>query len=79
VGTEVRRTRDRVDVDVHDDGPGIEPDVARTVFDPLITTKASGMGLGLALCRAIVKAHGGEIAATQKPTGGARFSFWLPV
>jgi signal transduction histidine kinase len=36
------------------------------------------MGLGLALCRAIVRAHGGDIAAAQKPTGGARFSFWLP-
>ena len=66
VGTDVRRTGDRVEVVVHDDGPGIEPDVARTVFDPLITTKPSGMGLGLALCRAIVKAHGGEISAHTK-------------
>jgi two-component system sensor kinase FixL len=64
---------------IHDDGPGIEADVARTVFDPLVTTKPSGMGLGLALCRAIVKAHGGEIAATQKAGGGAQFSFWLPL
>jgi signal transduction histidine kinase len=79
VGTDVRRAGDRVEVVVHDDGPGIEPDVARTVFDPLITTKPSGMGLGLALCRAIVKAHGGEITAKQKPSGGASFSFWLPV
>jgi signal transduction histidine kinase len=79
LGTDVRRAGDRVAVVVHDDGPGIEPDVARTVFDPLITTKPSGMGLGLALCRAIVKAHGGEITAKQNPTGGASFSFWIPV
>jgi signal transduction histidine kinase len=79
LGTDVRRAGDRVAVVVHDDGPGIEPDVARTVFDPLITTKPRGMGLGLALCRAIVKAHGGEITAKQNPTGGASFSFWIPV
>jgi signal transduction histidine kinase len=78
LGTDVRRSGERIDVVVHDDGPGIEPEVARTVFDPLITTKPSGMGLGLALCRAIVRAHGGDIAASQKPSGGARFSFWLP-
>jgi signal transduction histidine kinase len=78
VTTKVYREGDRVHVIIEDDGPGIETDLALSIFDPLVTTKATGMGLGLALCRAIVKAHGGEIAATSAPTAGARFSFWIP-
>jgi signal transduction histidine kinase len=79
VATHVWRGTDRVNVAVDDDGPGIQPDVARRIFDPLFTTKATGMGLGLALCREVVRAHGGEISATQAPGGGARFAFWIPV
>jgi nitrogen-specific signal transduction histidine kinase len=78
VATHVWRGTDRVNVAVDDDGPGIQPDVARRIFDPLFTTKATGMGLGLALCREVVHAHGGEISATQAPGGGARFAFWIP-
>jgi signal transduction histidine kinase len=78
VTTRAHREGARVCVAIEDDGPGIEPDLAKTIFDPLITTKATGMGLGLALCRAIVEAHGGEIVATSAPQGGARFSFWVP-
>jgi two-component system sensor histidine kinase KdpD len=37
------------------------------------------MGLGLALCSEVVRAHGGQISATEAPSGGARFSFWIPV
>jgi signal transduction histidine kinase len=79
VATRVWREGDRVNVAVDDDGPGIVPDVARRIFDPLFTTKATGMGLGLALCREVVHAHGGDISAAPAPTGGARFSFWIPV
>jgi signal transduction histidine kinase len=78
VTTKVYRQDARVYVMIEDDGPGIKDDLARSIFDPLITTKPTGMGLGLALCRAIVKAHGGEITASQAPTAGARFSFWIP-
>jgi len=69
---------DRINLAIDDDGPGIVPDAARHIFDPLFTTKASGMGLGLALCREVVRAHAGEIAASSAPSGGARFSFWIP-
>ncbi len=79
VTTRIWRDEDRMHVVIDDDGPGIEAEVARSIFDPLFTTKPTGMGLGLALCRAIVSAHGGEIAATQAPTGGARFEFWVPI
>jgi signal transduction histidine kinase len=78
VTTRAVATGDRVEVIVDDDGPGINADLARSLFDPLFTTKASGMGLGLALCRAIVKAHGGDISASDAPRGGARFTFWIP-
>jgi signal transduction histidine kinase len=76
--THVWRETDRIFVAVDDDGPGIQPDVARRIFDPLFTTKATGMGLGLALCREVVRAHGGQISAGPAPSGGARFSFWIP-
>jgi signal transduction histidine kinase len=79
VTTRIWQNDDRMHVVIDDDGPGIESDVAQSIFDPLFTTKPTGMGLGLALCRAIVKAHGGEISATQAPTGGARFQFWIPI
>jgi signal transduction histidine kinase len=79
VTTRVWREVDRVLIAVDDDGPGIAPEVALRIFDPLFTTKASGMGLGLALCHEVVRAHGGSISATQAPAGGARFSFWIPL
>ena len=79
VATRVLRESNRVSFAVDDDGLGIAPEALERIFDPLFTTKSTGMGLGLALCREVVRAHGGEIAATAAPTGGARFSFWLPL
>lgn len=76
--TRVTQESGRVHVVVEDDGPGIPETLADHLFDPLLTTKSSGTGLGLALCRAIVKAHGGEIEAGPSRLGGARFAFWLP-
>lgn len=68
----------RVFIVVEDDGPGMPEDVRASAFDPLMTTKPTGTGLGLALCRAIVRAHGGEIEAGISRLGGARFSMWIP-
>jgi signal transduction histidine kinase len=79
VATRVLREANRVSIAVDDDGLGIAPEALARIFDPLFTTKSTGMGLGLALCREVVRAHGGEITATAAPTGGARFSFWLPL
>lgn len=61
-----------------DTGPGLPEGSADSLFTPYFTTKSSGMGQGLPLCRSIVDRHGGEIAAEQRPGGGAAFRFTLP-
>jgi signal transduction histidine kinase len=68
-----------VELDVSDDGPGLDPALAARVFEPLVTGKQTGSGLGLALCRAIVRAHGGTLEATRAPSGGALFRVVLPL
>jgi signal transduction histidine kinase len=68
----------RTYLEVEDDGPGLDPRVADCIFEPLCTGKAGGTGLGLALSRAILEAHGGEITATTGRGGGAAFRMWLP-
>ena len=65
---------------VEDDGPGIEETILDQVFDPFVTTKATGQGtgLGLAVCHTIVERIGGSIAAENRPGGGAAFEVRLP-
>jgi two-component system sensor kinase FixL len=65
-------------VAVADTGPGIAPEIAERLFQPFVTTKAQGMGVGLSICRSIVEAHGGRLAAAPDPAGGTVFSFSLP-
>lgn len=68
---------------VEDNGPGIEPGQEEMIFGEFVSLagrgpdQKHGMGLGLAICREAVKAHGGEIRAENRPEGGARFVFWL--
>ncbi len=68
-------------LEVEDDGDGITPEVMRRMFDPFFTTReiGQGMGLGLAICHAIVTAHGGTISASSEPGHGATFRVELPV
>jgi two-component system sensor kinase FixL len=68
---------DMAQVTVADTGPGIDPDVAGQLFQPFITTKRTGMGVGLSISRTIVEAHGGHIWATSRDGGGALFGFTL--
>lgn len=66
------------EVRVADTGPGLAPEIAARLFQPFVTTKAQGMGVGLSICRTIVEAHGGRIWATASPSGGTVFAFTLP-
>jgi two-component system, NtrC family, sensor histidine kinase PilS len=68
-----------VDIRFDDNGPGIPPDVTAHIFEPFYTTKASGVGMGLAVCMRIVTAHDGTIHAASRDSGGASLTVRLPV
>jgi two-component system sensor kinase FixL len=66
-----------VELTVEDTGPGLAPEVAAQLFQPFVTTKKHGMGVGLSICRTIVEAHGGKIWADSKQGEGTAFHFTL--
>lgn len=67
-----------VEIAVSDTGPGLPADVASRLFQPFVTTKESGMGLGLKISQSIVEAHGGQLRAAPNADGGVTFRFELP-
>jgi two-component system sensor kinase FixL len=67
-----------VEIRVSDTGSGIAPEVSAQLFQPFVTTKGQGMGVGLSISRTIVEAHGGTIAPRPNPGGGTVFCFTLP-
>ena len=69
----------QVEVDIRDNGPGLAPQIADDPFRPFQTTKADGMGIGLAISHTIIDSHGGQLWAENPPEGGAAFRFTLPV
>ena len=78
----VVRTRqvspDWLQVEVEDTGPGISDEIAPQLFQPFVTTKANGMGVGLSISRRIIESHGGELTVSKNAAGGATFAFSLP-
>src|SRR6202522_481454 len=66
-------------VSVTDNGPGIAPEIASQLFQPFITTKEKGMGVGLTICQSIIEGHGGRIWAEENKPGGTAFRFLLPM
>jgi len=76
-------TRTRADgmaeVSVKDTGPGLAPEISAQLFQPFVTTKKQGMGVGLSICRTIVESHGGHIWAEAMPGGGTAFRFTLRI
>jgi signal transduction histidine kinase len=78
VGTEVQGAG-AVSISVEDFGPGIEPKQMTSVFDAFVTTKATGMGLGLAISQMIIDRHGGQIVVVPSANNGAHFRVTLPI
>jgi two-component system, LuxR family, sensor kinase FixL len=68
----------QVEISLADSGPGLPPDVAGRLFEPFVTSKENGMGMGLSICRSIITQHGGQIWADPNPAGGTIFRFTLP-
>jgi signal transduction histidine kinase len=63
---------------ISDSGPGIDPEILPRIFDPFITSKLTGTGIGLTITQDIIHQHHGRIEAANNPNGGATFSVWLP-
>jgi signal transduction histidine kinase len=80
IAIDVQRNDGRVTVTVHDNGPGIDPEILPRVFDPFVTTKQQvhGVGLGLYVAESAVRAAGGSIHARNERSGGATFVIELP-
>jgi signal transduction histidine kinase len=73
-----RNEPDGVSVEVRDTGPGFAPAALERVFEAFYTTKPSGLGLGLSICRSIIEAHNGRLWASATVPRGASFQFALP-
>jgi C4-dicarboxylate-specific signal transduction histidine kinase len=67
-----------VELAVRDNGPGPAPEVTTRLFEPFVTTKPEGLGVGLAICRSIAERHGGHLSADTPPGGGFRMTLTLP-
>jgi two-component system sensor kinase FixL len=68
---------EKVTISVADTGSGLSEEIAERLFQPFVTTKPSGMGVGLSISKRIVEAHGGEMWAEPNPGGGTVFRFTL--
>ena len=80
LSTRVDSAKDNLLVlEIQDNGPGFPPDLLERIFEPYVTTKTSGSGLGLPISRRIIEENGGTIRATNLPQGGAVVIIHLPV
>ena len=73
-----RKSKDAVEISVADSGPGVAAEVVDTIFEPFVTTKPRGMGMGLSISHSIVQSHGGSLRMTPNVPCGAIFFFDLP-
>jgi PAS domain S-box-containing protein len=65
-------------IDVIDNGPGLDPEIVERLFQPFVSTKPAGMGIGLTICHTIAEGHGGSLTVADMPGGGLRFRLSLP-
>lgn len=79
VSLKAHRHGDKIRIAVLDNGPGIPDGIRDRLFEPFVTSKAEGLGLGLSICATIAESHGGEIALEDNPDGGISASLILPV
>jgi C4-dicarboxylate-specific signal transduction histidine kinase len=79
VSLNAHRHGDKVRITVLDNGPGIPDEIRNRLFEPFVTSKAEGLGLGLSICATIAESHGGEIALEDNPEGGTSANLILPV
>lgn len=75
----VTKRRESVFVRISDSGPGVDPGIADSIFNPFYTTKSNGTGLGLAIVHRIIEAHDGSITLANSEAGGAMFTLKLPI
>jgi signal transduction histidine kinase len=78
VGDDDASAPDLVEFAVADSGPGIGAEMAERIFEPFVTTKRDGMGLGLWICRSIIQTHLSHLQFEPNPEGGTIFHFTLP-
>jgi len=71
-------TEDALEIRISDNGTGLSPDRLTSIFEPFVTTKTDGIGLGLSICKSIIESHGGEIAVSESGPEGSTFSIRLP-
>jgi two-component system sensor kinase FixL len=69
---------DFITISIEDSGAGISEDIAAQLFQPFVSSKPAGMGIGLSICRTIIEAHGGRIWFERRPEGGTTFHFTIP-
>lgn len=74
-----RQEAQEIELSVEDSGPGVDPAIRRRLFEPLVTGKPKGIGLGLALCKRVCERHGGTVRHEPRPGSGARFVVRLPL
>jgi two-component system sensor kinase FixL len=74
-----RAGKDSIEIEIADTGPGLAPEITDRLFQPFVTTKPWGLGIGLSICRSIVDAHGGRLWASDNPGGGTIFRVRLPL
>jgi signal transduction histidine kinase len=66
-------------ISVGDNGPGLDPTIAQRIFEPFVTTKPDGLGMGLSICRSIIDAHRGRLWVSPAAPYGTVFRFTLPI
>jgi signal transduction histidine kinase len=71
--------KDQVGVVIGDSGPGVDKEILPHLFEPFVTSKEYGLGLGLSICYEIIKKHGGHITVESQTGRGTSFTIWLPV